>query len=440
MPFSAANAQRQPETAQVDIYLPLILDGGPKSDQFQTTLTLVNASGSAATVVLTTYASDGSAWKLDFGSGTIPQVKFTVPSGGTRTLKSAVGSSTTFGWAIAASSAPVQVVATVREISNGSTAQQFMVQPTLPSLDFIWPGDKNSYISIANPSTDSVNVNVAPLDPDGHAAGDPLHLTLSGAQQVLLRLADSFPNLGAGAIAVSGVNRPHDVVVAASLSGDGTGYLSSTPNGGASWPISHWDRIRMVYLQVANAAVNGGFIPSIPTLQILDGKVVNAYAQGGTTVAVTLGLSQLISDSPSELAFALAHELGHIFQQQNGGSLLLHPDPEFDADLWGTVIAVSAGYDPYAAAGTLAKLSMATGSAGLTAQFEAQLSSDAHKSFNSRLDNVFTQLVAACASSDAMARTCAAYKSIVHPNLPDVAPLAVQPHAPSTSGGAGQLR
>jgi hypothetical protein len=432
---ACVHAQRQPETAQVDIYVPLILDGGPKSDQFQTTLTFVNASAVPAAVLLNSYAPDGSAWKLDLGAGPVAQSQFTVPSGGTRVFKTGIGASALSGWAIATCTAPVQVVATVREILSGLTGQQFMVQPTLPSLDFVWPGDKNSYISIANPyGTDSVTVSVAPMDSDGHLAGSPVQLTLSGAQQILMRVGDKFPNLATGAIVISAVNRPHDFFVATSLAGDGTGYLSSLPNGGATWPISHWDRIWMVYRQVANAAVNAGIIPSTPNLQILGGQVVNAYAQNGSTVAVTLGLSQLISDSPSELAFALAHELGHIYQQQNGGSLLYNSDPEFDADVWGTLIAITAGYDPYAAAGTLAKLSMATGDAGLASQFEEQLSSDAHKSFNTRLDNIFNVLVAACNSSTAVAATCANYKSIVHPNLPGVAPLTAVPAATADRG------
>jgi hypothetical protein len=66
---------------------------------------------------------------------------------------------------------------------------------------------------------------------------------------------------------------------------------------------------------------------------------------------------------------------------------------------------------------------MASGDAGLIAQFEDQLSGDAHQFFNSRLDNIYTQLVAACNLSDTLARICATYKSILHPNLPGPAPF-----------------
>jgi hypothetical protein len=281
-------------------------------------------------------------------------------------------------------------------------------------------------VSVANVyGADSITFSLKAFDRDGNVAADPIQITLGPGQETLFRVGDKLPKLTAtgGAITIGAVNRPHDVLVASSLSGDGTGYFATLPRGGASWPISHWDRIWLVYRQVSNAAVSAGILPSVPDLKILDGQIINAYAQGGTTVGVTLGLSQLISDSPSELAFALAHELGHIYQQQNKGALLFHSDIEFDADIWGTVISLFAGYDPYAAAGTLAKLSMATGDVSLISQFEDQLSSDAHKSFNSRLDNIFSQLVIACSSSDALAQTCAGYKGIVHPNLPPVAPL-----------------
>ena len=108
------HAQRQPETAQVNIYLPLILDGGAKSDQFQTALTFVNTGTTAATVVLNTYGPDGSGWKLDLGAGVTVQLQFTIPSGGTRTFLSGIGPSLAVGWAVAFSTSPLQVVATVR--------------------------------------------------------------------------------------------------------------------------------------------------------------------------------------------------------------------------------------------------------------------------------------------------------------------------------------
>jgi hypothetical protein len=68
---------------------------------------------------------------------------------------------------------------------------------------------------------------------------------------------------------------------------------------------------------------------------------------------------------------------------------------------------------------------MATGTAGLTTQFEEQLSSDAHQSFNTRLENIFTTLQLACSSSANAQSLCAEYRSIIHPNFPPTAPLSM---------------
>ncbi len=87
-----------------------------------------------------------------------------------------------------------------------------------------------------------------------------------------------------------------------------------------------------------------------------------------------------------------------------------------------TPIYIAAEYDPYASAGTLSKLAMATGTAGLTTQFEQQLSGDAHQSFNTRLASIFNTISLAC-SDPAVTATCNQYKSLIHPHLPSTAPL-----------------
>ena len=88
------------------------------------------------------------------------------------------------------------------------------------------------------------------------------------------------------------------------------------------------------------------------------------------------------------------------------------------------MVMMTAGYDPYAAAGTLGKLSMASGQAGLLTQFEDQIGSDAHQSFNTRLDNLFTLMKLVCAQVPSV---CAAYKSGYHSHLPGIAPLSKPP-------------
>ena len=132
---------------------------------------------------------------------------------------------------------------------------------------------------------------------------------------------------------------------------------------------------------------------------------------------INLALAELISDSPSELAFIIGHELGHIYQQRTG-KLVWNVDIEWDADQWGLLMELYAGYDPYAGAGTLGKLAMATATAGLQAQlvqnFEQMTGVDAHGSFAIRIDNLTTFVENICAYSSSIQSTCSQYRAIVH--------------------------
>jgi hypothetical protein len=335
----------------------------------------------------------------------------------------------TVGWAIAYSDVPVVGNVAFRALANGVPYTEVTAMPTLPSLDYVSAAKRTLGVALANVYRNaSVTVEVRALDAEGIAlASTNVVVPAMGHRSFVVH--ELFPTIAnfEGTLVLSGVNRPTDVFVAWTLY-ENDGVISSLPPGPAAWPIAHWDQIWLVYRRVVAAAKKADVIDSAPELTILYDRVVNAYARGGREVGVTLGLSQLISDSPSELAFALAHELGHIYQQRNGGRLDFDPNPELDADIWGTLIALIAGYDPYAAAGTLAKLSMATGTSGLAQQmFEDQLTTDAHRSFNTRITTVFEVLVEACNSSAEVKSACDTYKRIIHPNLPGSAPLRASP-------------
>lgn len=128
------------------------------------------------------------------------------------------------------------------------------------------------------------------------------------------------------------------------------GVLSSLPPGRRDWPISHQDRIRLVYNRVLDAAqkllssLNMSFRAPALTLVISPQPVINAFAKPDGTVQINLALCELISDSPSELAFAVAHELGHIVQFNNAGASILIPtNSEQDADAWALFFACLPG-------------------------------------------------------------------------------------------------
>jgi hypothetical protein len=122
------------------------------------------------------------------------------------------------------------------------------------------------------------------------------------------------------------------------------------------------------------------------------------------------------------LAFAVAHELGHIVQYRTN-RLAFFSNREFDTDQYGMLFSLLAGYDPYAAAGTLAKLSMATGDSSLISQAFDNISGDLHGSFNNRLAAVYSTIATICQLPQATP-FYATYKSIIHPHFPGSVLLA----------------
>jgi hypothetical protein len=182
-------------------------------------------------------------------------------------------------------------------------------------------------------------------------------------------------------------------------------------------------RIVDVFNRVYNVYVQLGVLTSPPDLYYNTSPTINAYAAKGSQVVIYLALAELLQDSDSELSMAVAHELGHIVQQRENALYFVYDNPEFDADVWGVLISLLAGYDPYAGAGTLAKLSMATGDVGLAQQFEDQSASDAHKSFVTRIEVMYNALRAVCGVNADFQNTCDQYRSAVHPHFPTGAVL-----------------
>jgi len=436
----------QPITAHTSLYFPHVVDGGSPAQQWQARISLVNTGLTTASVAVFFYADDGSGWPVDFGSGPSNEVHVTLPPQGSTILISKSSSATIkTGWAFAASNVPVQGTLTLRYFQSGKTMLELTTEPTLPSIAYSSPATSLLGVAIANVYSDSpisVTLNVA--DRNGLIVGHAM-VSVPPFGHTSFNLRDKIPSLGdsfTGSLYMT--TSDNSEFIAWTLFADQSGVISTLPNGRLSWPISHWDEIWEVFLKAwdraqaidASGAMPGKFGKTPPSLKIVasyNGQAINAFGNADSVI-VTYGLSELISDSPSELAFAVAHEMGHVYQYRNGGQLLFDSDPEFDADTWGLLLSLSAGYDPYAAAGTLAKLSMATGQAGLVQQFEAQLSSDAHKSFNQRLDSLFNAISQTCADPSIQA-FCQRYKNIVHPDLPGSVPLMVHPHRDNTTRG-----
>jgi Zn-dependent protease with chaperone function len=378
--------------------------------------------------------NDGSPLSLDVGLGFGSHFNFTIPPSGSRTFRSRIASpSIQTGWAIASSSIPLQATVLFSLIQNGIAQFQVSAPATLPSPVY-WSSANNLLgIAIANPfSSGTANMTLQAIDSQGQTVSQTT-LSLGAMQHTSFNASQKFPNLPTnftGTVKIFG-QTASDYFLAWTLNTD-SGVLSSLPAGRAEWPVSHWERIWLVYQRVLDAAQRtlipkGVDLTAAPAahLQITFEQVINAFANSDGTVQINAALSELISDSPSELAFAVAHELGHIVQYKTG-KLLFNANREFDADQYGLIFSLVAGFDPYAAAGTLAKLDMAYGQAGLLAQLFDNFSGDLHGSFNQRLAAIYNTISAVC-SDPAYTSYCSAYKTAIHPNFPPSVPLGISP-------------
>ena len=416
-------AQRQATSAHVNLYFAQVADGQFAGGRWQTALTFVNTHETEAVAEVRLFGSDGGPLTVDFGTGLASSFRIRVPALGSLNLASRPTSlPVRSGWARVYSDVPLMGSASLRLWMGGNATQEVTAPPTLPVIDYVSYANRVLGVAIANPNNRVLRVDTYLASP-GRPVQGPSRITLPPFGHRAFNVADLFPSADFrdAVFSIEAVDRPWDEFLAWTMNTDASGTYSSLPPGGLTPPVSHWDRIWNAYRRVLNSAVNLGLLRSEPELRILYEKTVNAYALAGREVGIYIGLSELLGDSESELAFVAGHELGHIFQQRTG-RLAFHENPEFDADIWGTLLAMLSGYDAYAAAGALAKLAMATGTAGLAEQFEQQISSEAHKSFNTRIDEVYEMLVFMCSLPEAR-DACRTYKQIMHPHLPPSAPL-----------------
>ncbi len=125
------------------------------------------------------------------------------------------------------------------------------------------------------------------------------------------------------------------------------GVLGHDVNG------SDFDRVWSTFAVVARAYEDVPRTKPV-ALTVTRASEANARAVDRNTVEVNAGLARRLS-VPDELAFAVAHELGHIFQHRSN-VFRYYDQQELDADAWALRLMVRAGYDPRAAGPALNKL------------------------------------------------------------------------------------
>jgi hypothetical protein len=425
-------AQFDPEGAHVDLYFPHLADGGPVKDQWQTSFVFVNPHPSIpANLVLSMFSDDGQPLALDLGGGGGSVQGYTIPPSGSVTLRSAISFPTTVtGYAIGVTDLPLQATVLFTRIMNGVPEAEISAAATLPSTQYFSPATRDLGVAIVNLYNSPKSFLITALDLNGVTAGTSI-VNLAPREHQSFDLSGQIPSLPAsftGSIKIISSTQATDQFLAWTLNVD-RGLIASLPPGRLAWPISHADRIWLVYrklLAAAPAAVAGLGIndvnlnaPGVASLVISPEQIINALGRPGF-VQIDLSVSQLISDSPSELAFIVGHELGHVAQFQHGKTLSV-ADAEQDADLFAMTLMILAGFDPYGGAGALGKLSMVSGTPNLVAPTFDDLT-DPHGSFTTRLGAMFSTLSQACAQSP-VSGFCGAYKAVIHPNFPSTVPF-----------------
>ena len=429
--------QFEPEGSEVIGYYPQIADGGSATQQWVTSLTFVNPHTSlAASGTVYLYNDDGTPLALDFGRGQTTTLNFSIPAQGTvQFTSSGAPPAIVTGWAAVYSSLPLEGVVQFRAGINGKALEAVSAQATPASHLFRSPATASTGVAVANPYNISIPIRFTAIDSNGNTVANasitlpPLgHHSFGFLNQIFPSIPSSFR----GSILIT-TDDPTIFFVAWMLSGD-AGVFASYPPAGLGWPVSQYQRIWRAWQKLINAAgqmytLAGIKLGTPPTL-VVDYSTgqINSYANGpANEVHIFMNLAELISDSESELGFVIGHEVGHIIQYQTGGPKFVPSDIEWDADEMGMILSLLAGYDPYASAGALAKLAMASGDAALVNQnfdnIALQAGMDLHGSFNDRLALIFSEMQSLCAISS-LQSFCTEYKSLIHPHLPSIAPLS----------------
>lgn len=435
-----ASCQVEPEGAGAVLYFPQLADGGsPAHEQWQTTLTFIHASPLSeepASVLVEFFDDEGRPLALDFGSGPASSLQFTIPPKGMRRFRSRMASANVVtGWARALATLPVQGTVAFRQFLSGRAVVELTAHATLPTHTYTAIANASLGIALGNPdSTNSITLDVMLRNTAGSDVGRR-SVTLPPMGHRSFNLGTLFGSLAPGfegIVEISHASRP--VYFAGWAVHAEGGLMSTLPSGRWAWPPSHAERIISVYTRILNAArmLKVDALQQAPRLLIGAEREINAYAyKTGDRIQVNLATSELFGDAEAELAYVIAHELGHIYQFRSGRYLFSN-NSELDADAWAALLLLASGYDPYAASGALGRLQLAAGMPGLLGEFVRDLV-DPHGSFSTRIDMVFQVLKAACTVTAEMQQLCTVYRSLLHPHFPDDLPLWLGEPAPPGS-------
>jgi len=433
---SVVQAQLIPKSAETDFYFAHITDGGTNVERWTTQFRFVNADSidtGSTSGILYFVGQDGQSLLLDFGNGPRSSLSITIPYLGAVVLETRGNANPLrAGFVYASFDAPVQATAEFRIWRGGTFSNGASVDGIAPNFQFLTFADFYTGIAVANVNTFPVSCSGSFINSQGILQGTTT-LSLGALNQTAFNVGDRL-GLPENSVGSFFIDCPA-VVVSLAIAGNNRGITSSLPSGSMTFPTSHFDHIKRIFKHLVKSLNStNGFHVGNPELRISSEHIVNATA-GNNIVTINLALAELLADSPSELAFAIAHELGHIFQTRNGP--FANPtEPEIDADLFATFALVLTGYDPYGGGGVLGKLGMIGGRTDVVSQYFDNINSP-HTSFSNRLGTIYEVIDLVCADA-LVVELCTAIHDVVHPHMPT--PLGEQDGVqkqsvvPSTSG------
>ena len=407
------SAQLVPRSANTWAYFSHIADGGG----WQTTFTVSNPNRNPVSGRIFFQDSEGQDLYLDLeGHDLSDGIEFEIPALGTvEFTSSATGPDVRVGWATLQASNSVQGVATYSALENGSPRYSISVPASLPTIHYFSVATPDLGLAVGNIYSSEVSIVIRATSNDGSSFHGNITLPAHGHRAK--HLSEVIPDLPRGFVGTVSIGADIGYFSALTLRGV-SGVYSSLPSGEIARPAPHFFVIWNVFSQLRSTVASEELIPDPHTieLEIKEEPVINAFGHSGG-IQINLALAELLADSESELAFIIGHELGHVYQFRTGEQFY-HPDnAELDADVWGLLLSLLSGYDPYAGAGALAKMEMLAGRADLASQYILQiLHGDEHGSFNERLDFIYDNIVAICKEEQV---ACNSYREFFHPHFPE---------------------
>lgn len=431
-------AQFLPASSNAIFWFAQLADGGPPNQRWRSVFRLVNPItiiDQPVTGTLWFFDPQGNPLPLDFGNGPVTSLQVNIPARGAIQLQTAgISGTLRTGSVVAQFDSPVQAVEEFQAWTNGLFAVAASVNGSGLTFRFETFADNFTGIAVANPSTNTMHCSGGLVDGNGNTVGVNT-FTLPGRGQVSfvlgIELNLTAPVAGSYTVSCNDVPNPTPTslfspsptspfrpFVALTLAGNSFEITSSMPPGNFALPSFPHTMIWNAFSQLVKALNNQ---PNLkvgqPKLQISTEQVINAFFDPTTnTVTINLALVEILADSPSEVAFVIAHELGHAHQFVSGSQPFDPTNPELDADQFALFGQLLTGYDTLAAGGALGKLMMALQATGLVAQqWENQY--DPHTSFPNRMGVIILEIQTVCALPEA--RTlCQQEHILFHPDTP----------------------